>query len=396
MANLEYADAWKDFGSLAKFELAFYGTPNEREVEIYANSKNQVAVIVTIELLDKNGDKLSVSDDEIEKLLFFCDYKNGARLNENWIVSNESGEYLIGSADRSQTPPGKTRYLYRYISCAKHDENQIDERIGVGLAVGKVGIGKENEAYTTCERGSDVNGHHYDFQNSCRITAKRPINYGINENIVMTGTELVTIKDNIKWTSRVYVLAPIYKEHWDGKCKRRIIEIRPNKNKTGIERFKKYDISYDTVSMTEAAVGTDIHWDGRAQPGYDLVSWWCPSYPGAVIGRRQNGGFAVNCWFSRQREIKVYGRFFNQDNSYTYVFNAEMSKILEVNHVGDDEDGAATLLLYQFILPVDSDKYGWKDVINKFTVNVTDVYGNDGTFQLSFDNGKFFEEPFLV
>lgn len=59
----EYAN-WSQFGRLAKLDFVIHGTPEDQIAKIYASSRNMVEIIITVEILDNDGKKLNVTDDD--------------------------------------------------------------------------------------------------------------------------------------------------------------------------------------------------------------------------------------------------------------------------------------------------------------------------------------------
>lgn len=104
-------------------------------------------------------------------------------------------------------------------------------------------------------------------------------------------------------------------------------------------------------------------------------------------------------WYSRKNRIVLNGKVYVEDcgsGSYYHRFNGDGNQFVDEDHNGDDEDGAATLLLYKVVIPTkDTQPMKWKNVFNAFTVKVTDYYGNDGSFQLVFNDGDQFDQPGL-
>lgn len=386
---------WGQFWTLAKLDFVIHGTPDNQTTKIYANARNMVEAIVTVELLDSNGKKLNVTDAELKKELYFCHFETGEKLDSSWLILDDPNEYLIGTSkhteERSDT--GTIRYVSKYIACSKHELAEITEKISVGINI--PGVGK----FDTSRNGTSTKGKSggvFKSPKSFEITASRPIDYGIHANIQIECGEFETIESGLKWVSRLTTEGPL-KEHWDGQCKRRIVYIRPNKNVTGQDKFKTHEIVYDPIKNADATNGTIWWWWGtdKTEPGFSLIKNGYAS-PGAVIGRGVNrDDYQLNLWFSRKNHVGIDGKFYVVDSNYYYRFN-DNGHVIEKNHFGEDENGAATLVLYKLVLPVyNTYQWKWHDVIKNITVKVTDFYGNEGSFQLLFNDTDKFDEPSL-
>lgn len=353
-----------------------------------------VELIITVEVLDKNDKRLNVTDEELKETLYVCHSETGESLKSPWLVSDDANEYIIEASDKSSNT-GTIRYVYKYISCSKHEFPQITEKISVGINI--PGVGKFDTSHNgTSTKGT--NGHVFKSPKSFDIMALRPIDYGIHDNIKIECGDFETISHSVKWTCRVKKGGP-FENHLNGVAKRRIAHIRPNKSATGEEKFKKYEIIHDPIRNGDVSTGTNLWSDSdEEERGFSMIN---ESYgkPCAVIGRGySNSDYQVNLWYSRKNNIKIDGKFYVVDSKYEkfYVYKLNETPI-EENHSDDDEDGAATLLLYKFILPESNKSHTkWDDVFRKITVNVTDYYGNEGSFQLVFDDKDKFDLPGLL
>lgn len=389
MAASEAYGNWRQFGSLAKLDFVIHGTPENQTAKIYANSRHMVEAIITVQILDSNDKKLNVNDDELKKELYFCHFETGENLGSPWTISDNPNDYLIEASNHSQeSPDATTRYVYKYISCSKHEQSEITEKIAIGINVPGVGCFDTSRNGTSTKSKS---GRVFKSPKSFEIQALRPIDYGLRQNVKIELGDFEQVSSNLKWISRLTTEGPL-KEHDDGECKRRIAYIRPNKETTGQEKFKTHEIIYKPIENSDVSTGTIYWWWGTDQhePCFSLIKNGYAK-PCAVIGRGGDN-FQVNLWYSRKNHVGIDGKFYVYGSSYYYQFNAKADQ----NHFGDDEHGAATLVLYKFQMTYDEWHYNWKNVINNVTVNVTDFYGNDGTLQLTFDDKDKFDGPGII
>lgn len=386
---------WNQFWALAKLDFVVLGAPSGQPAKIYANGKNMVEVVITIQMLNKEHQKMTVSEEQLRKALYFCEFDSGDELSSSWLIADQPNEYVNG-VSRGDCKDGDSTHAYKYIACSKQDINEITAKIAVGINIPDVGKFDTSRDGTSTKTPS---GQVFKSPKSAEITALRPIDYSIPSNLQIECGEFEMLRDNIKWNSRLTTEGPL-KEHWDGKCHRRFVYIRPNKNATGQDKFKEHSIAYSPIGNSDVSTGTIWWWwdtdkneacfsDMRQQGGFGL--------PGAVIGNSSDNKFRVNHWYSRKNRICLNGKFYIVDSNYYYRFNDNADDIIDNDHTGDDENGAASLVLYQLVMPVGStSKYNWQNVIRNITVNVTDNYGNDGSVTLRFNDSDKFDEPGFV
>lgn len=277
--------AWPQFWSLARLHFAINGVPENKPATIYANERNMVEAIITVQLLDKSGQGLAVTDDQLEDALYFCRYETSENLKPMWLISNEPGEYVNGSRGLSEKSPASAtiRYVSKYISCTKHELADITEKIAVGIDI--PGFGK----FDTSRNGTTTktpSGQQFKSPKSAEITAVRPIDYSIPGNLRIEGGEFETLRRDYKWAARLNGAGPFH-PHWDGQLRRRIVYIRPNKAVTNQEKFQKHDISYDPVGNTDVSTSQIWWWhDVGSEPCFNAMEQAEGiGLPGAVVGR---------------------------------------------------------------------------------------------------------------
>lgn len=401
---------WEQFGSLVKLDFSIHGTPDNQAANVYANGRNMVELIITVDVRDGNDKRLDVTDDELKKELYVCHSETGESLKSPWVVSDDPNEYVNGTSDRSDkssdtdTDTDTIRYVYKYLSCSKNEHNEFTEKISVGINI--PGVGK----FDTSRNGTPTkgrNGHVFRSPKSFDITALRPIDYGIRDNLKIEYGAFKTLSENIEWMSRPKSDTPreyfsgYFKGHSNGVAKQRLVYIRPNKSTTGQEKFKEKKIEYDPINNRHVSTGT-IWWSrdtSEYEPCFSVLSNKNEyGRPCAVIGRGYGcDDYQVNLWFSHKNNININGIFYVVDSSSYHQFNSNEATILKKNHAPEDEDGAATLLLCKLIMPEsNSCQHYWEDVIREITVNVIDYHGNDGSFQLTFDAKDNFDQPALL
>lgn len=388
---------WDQFSTLGRLSFVITGVPEDQTAKVYANSLNMVEAVVTVELFAKDDQPLNVSDDELKAQLYFCHFETGEELKSPWMISDDPNDYVIGPTEKLANTDS-SGYVKKYISCTKYDGPERTSKIAVGIEI--PGVGK----FDTSSNGTSTkqpDGDVFKAPQSVELTALYPIDYSNHDNISIECGDFETIKSDYKWAAIPKTDDDFkHKEHWNGKYKRRIVYIRPNMNVTGQDKFKKYKVVYDPLFNPDVFTGTvDLnpkYTDYRSPNGFSLI-YGEYDKPGSVVTRGwDRDDYQVNMWYPRRSLIVSEGMFITHDDDCYYLFN-ENGNIINEDHRGDDEAGAATLLLVKFIMPVAKTyQAAWHDVPNSITVNVTDLYGNDGSFKLVFNDSDNFDQPGLA
>lgn len=365
---------WSRFGSISKLDIAINGIALNEMATVYANSKNLLEIIVTIEILDNNDDVIPFTEDELKGQIYFCNYTTGGLIGSPWKIESSPNDYTNTVTDRSKNLPStnSTSYVYKYIGCSELSTSEITQRISVGIDVPGIGPFDTSENGTTtpnCAPGQS--GSALRTPHSVEVKAILPINYSQHENISMECGTFEEVDNGQLWESKYTFLdGTFFKKHYDGKCKRRFVYIKPNKNTTGQEKFRFYNIEFDKIDNNDIWTGT-IGFQYKVELCFSILEYNSDP-PFAVIG---SGGseYHVNLWFPRRSSIRMNGGVFMEDNSYYYRFNATGEK----DHRPEDDPGVASLILYKFVLPENNCRqYKWIDVVRKVTVSFTDNYGN--------------------
>ncbi|MEN8518036.1 hypothetical protein [Burkholderia sp. RS02] len=82
------------FYSISKLEISYLDFQS-KTATIYANGKNQVAVMARVRLEDKDGRMVNISEDVVKNALYLCDYNTGYELlqvdGEGGVIYDEGG-----------------------------------------------------------------------------------------------------------------------------------------------------------------------------------------------------------------------------------------------------------------------------------------------------------------
>lgn len=377
-------DVWSKFGKLTKLHISVDGASQDDKQKIYANSRNQIKLVITIGIEDVDGNQLVVEPNDLNDKLYLCDFETQQKLESPWQLSdidNVVGRLLVGAI-----------IVYKYISCSAIDVPSKSGNFAVGVIIPHVGEFNTSHEGTKTQNGKS--GGAFCAPKSFLITALHAIDYSIRQNINISSGDFELIHSNLGWTSRFSREGP-YDEHNDGKCELRLVHILPEYAVTGQQEFKKYEIiecngvKNDEVNQFSAVWGLSNALP--AEKCFDLLANGRGCAPCAVIGHGSSSDYHVNVWFPPvEKPIHIDGHVWLEDTFYFYRFFPYATK----NEASVGERGAVTLSLYKFKLPVGGlSQYGWKNVIRTVKIKVTDLYENEGTFELVFDDADNFDKP---
>lgn len=382
MVESDAPNIWEKFGKLVKLDINFDGAiPGEKQ-EIYANTRNQIKLVITIEIRADDDKPLNVGPNDLKDQLYLCDYETQKKLASPWHFSDEK-DTVIG---------GDQIFVYKYISCSTIEKPYESGNFSVGVIIPHAGEFNTSRYGTKTQNGKSGGTFHSPKQ--LAITALHEIDYSKQQNIQISLGDFEPISSNLGWTSRFSREGP-YDEHNDGKCERRQVYILPNYSVTGQQDFKKYEIiEYNGIKNDEVNQFSAV-WEFSQQPAekcFDLLTNGRGCEPCAVIGHGDTSDYHVNVWFPpNEKPIYIDGHVWTQDTYYFYRFCPFATKSLTTDN---NKRGAVTLSLYKFKLPVGGlTHYGWKGVIRTVKIKVTDFYENEGTFELIFDDAGNFDKP---
>lgn len=282
--------AWEQFWTLSKLDVVVTGAQQSDAAKIYANGRNLVQAIITVQLLDKSGQAINVSDADLHAALYMCHFETGEKLSSSWLIANDPNDYVIQPTAPRENPPvgANVRQISKYIGCSDQNLIEITQKIAVGINVPNVG------EFDTSSNGTSTrapSGQVFKSPKSVSITALRPIDYRNHNNIQIVCGEFDTLRSNLQWVARFSTAGPFY-DHTDAECKRRIAYIRPNKANTGQEKFKEHSIEYKPVGNGDVSTGTcEWYWDTGSEATFSVVKQaGGVGLPGAVIGRGAGRG----------------------------------------------------------------------------------------------------------
>jgi hypothetical protein len=363
--------------------------------KIYANGKNQLPIEITVKASNKSHEPLNISKDTWINLLSLCfaesDKKLSRKGNSGWCFTDVENDYSKEIQGRSLQSNRVTKaddgtviiIMYVYTN----DVNTKRIAVSVDTDNGK--------HFTTADNASGAE------KMVVSITSNPKINYGDKRNITMDVGSFVNISSSLPWKAWPRGSHESDKPRYtksNGTCERRFVNFQPNMSTTGQTTFKNYKIIYNPIKNEHVNVG-HVFVGGRWIKGFTIISE-DGAHPCAVIGREGNhSNYQLNLFFERQK--RIYLQFADhtvvtyRDSSDDYLY-FQFSPYVGEEYPNDD-NGFPSLILYKLtMLEPNAAKQGWQNCIRYPKVQVTDFYGNEGTFQLVFNDSENFDIPSIV
>ncbi|MGG1905410.1 hypothetical protein ABFY47_25160 [Enterobacter ludwigii] len=442
---------WSDFGRLTTLSINMAAGISYTGATLFGNGKNQVEVTVTIRMSKSNNEPLEVPKEELERIIYFCDYQSGSpittKLREptdyertDWFATNKKGDYTILAGTRitaKESAPDKiSESMYEnsdiYTETEKAGETVLKffissgkESSGKDISVGVdiPGVGK----FDTTNNGTDTinappggSGSTFKSPKNINIRALGQINYGSAQYITISTGGLKLRRNDVLWTSEWFAAGWRYKEHRDGEFHSSVITFNPsNLAAPGgiVNKFIKCEMDYVGLKNSDISTGT-FKWRGKVTNGFTgihdvafsewpLASSIKPYYwenlrtlgtgPFRIhykAGSREGEDIDVNLWYPAQGVIKFSGlRFGIEDSYFQYLYDLEESGVSTMDNFENYPDIAA-VVLYKFRFNEHNTKpYHWQEKYVPLTISVTDMYGNNGKFRLVQNNDYNFDIP---
>ncbi|QLK87601.1 hypothetical protein E3U36_04565 [Arsenophonus endosymbiont of Aphis craccivora] len=358
-------------------EITQYDNPNDIDIlstlkiqavsgnlspSIYANGRNQLPIEITAKAVNKDGNPLKFSNETWISILNLCfaesDKKLSSKGNSGWCFTEVENEYSVelqpGShrSKRLTTGEDGTAIIILYV----YTDGINTKRIAVSVDT------DNGKHFTTADIPSGAEKMYL------TIISHPKINYSNRNNIRITEGSFEDINNSVPWASRFG--KPIFKEHHDGTCKRKFVEIHPAMG----GQFKKHKIIYTTVTNYDVSNSYFVWAEHTFVPDENVSCFNIiqgPHYPCAVIGRGENfNDYQINLWYNAKNQINIGGSVMLESTSY---------------------------LLYKFTMPsANCSPLFWHNLIYHPEVRVTDFYGNEGTITLTFNDTDHFDIPGIV
>lgn len=382
----------KNFKRLNTLSIGFAKSASN-QATIYANGDNQVEILVSLSMQGLDNKPLEISQEELQEVLYLCDYHTGEEIEEPWIISFNENEYnrAVSYQDVVGTKPdlssveeerGKL-YVSLYVSASKIVK---DGQIAVGIGVPGVGdfdTSKDGTGIPNAPGGD--NG--LPFKNPRYVNVKliKPIDYSLVSNTeVRQSTSKVLdknlMRENFNCNNKEYTT------YNDGKIEKIIVNIKTRDSKN---KFLHYELNYKGIENSDVSKGS-IYWHDVLEDAFSVVKG--PHLPAAVIGRDINSyDYQVNFWYSK-KDIHLDGWL------VIYGANGDYRCSVKVDdkHKDASDTGIVVLYLYKLTVPTRNYRqYKWENVIDDINLYVKDIYGNHGNLILTFDSSRNFDIPLI-
>ena len=391
------SNIWDDFYRLTHLSIDFPNSVNNKAA-IYGNGRNQVEVMVTLRIVDKNLSPISLREEDIREHIFLCDFFSGNDLKSGWKISDKDNGYnkvieYIQSADalheKIEVMDDCFISIHKFVSCDRQDNGAV---IAGGVDIPGVGKFNTSQFGTSTKNGpSGKDGSEFKNPKNITIIAKEPIRYSDKNNIMIEAGLLSEIADLDCQTYNTNSGSSSIK----GKIMNSIIKIFPSKE-TGMNNFfKEHTITYRPIKNLDISQEMSVWKTPRVFKCFSIFRE--PHYPCAVIGKYKENSYQVNLWYSMNDIIDIDGFYILNNNASSYPTQYLCNPKVRKEYI-DDKSGAVNLILFKNTIPVSSNIYqqGWKDVINNTVIKVVDSYGNEGNIELTFDNKEHFDVPAIV
>ncbi|EOB7508095.1 hypothetical protein ACIWZF_001642 [Providencia stuartii] len=178
----------KTFGLLYTLKIQFQNMPSFSSGFIYANKKNQIEILITVDAISEDGEPYFNNEREVQDATYLCSFFDGKPLNQNWQISNEKGPFCKAvkydtTLSRREPPTLRTitRSTFQISKFISFDIVNPALEIAVGINI--PGIGN----FDTSMNGTPTLNSGSVFKSPSRISVSRisPIDYTDNRNVMV-------------------------------------------------------------------------------------------------------------------------------------------------------------------------------------------------------------------
>src|SRR5262245_48989264 len=91
IADPETGITLNNFGGLGFFSITFHSNPSALKQTLYANTRHEAAIVVSVQLIDTNGQYIPLTPDQLQAAVWLCDYSGtGTDLSATCCVASLS------------------------------------------------------------------------------------------------------------------------------------------------------------------------------------------------------------------------------------------------------------------------------------------------------------------
>lgn len=392
------SDSWSNFGKLNTLSIDFANNL-ARQATIFANSNNQVEILVTLSIEGTDGNPLRISDDELKKALYLCNYRTGEKISDPWIISFEENEYnravsyqnvaIVEPKPASIEAQADKFNLHFYLSCKTPRDNGL---IAIGIHVPGVGDFNTTEDGTSTKNGPrGETGSAFKNPKHVSINLLSPIDYSDASNLTVEATNFLTLGTNSEWSRRKKSDRSKYENGQGISVTKRTIYLKPSEN-IPENSFLNYKFECDRI-LNRTVSGDTIEWSyGDRFSCFNLLDDLMMDSCAVIGARHSSEEYQTNIWLVEHCVKKgAMGTLVLENSDYEYVFFPIIrDDDCDINSFG------TKLVCYKINKPIkDASNYRWNNVIHPAKLTVTDFYGNHGTVTISFDENEYFDAPLI-
>lgn len=178
---------WDTFYRLAELSIDLRDSGGSNAT-IYGNGRNQVAVTIRVRVLASANEELNLTDNDIFKAVYLCNYTDGKPLSGKWELKQEGGDYVgaVGYSRSDDNDAQQTRLvvLTCYLSSAEQSSSAL---IALGLRVPGIGdFDTSQNGTSTINAPSGQPGSVFKYPKHINIHTLNEISYSNAQNIRIT------------------------------------------------------------------------------------------------------------------------------------------------------------------------------------------------------------------
>lgn len=375
-ASLVYsATLWDSVKYISNLSLTL--NDGTSSTSIYGNGKHQAGVIVYCEALDDQRKYVQVSEEELLQHISLIDYTTGKELStdskNDWFYSSEENDFhTLATSSRAS---GSSASLF--VMCGP--ETSVRTK-SVAVQVNFTDKDGNPQVYSTDLHGTSG------FNSYVYITALESISYNNGNNVSVLDTGYVDIKKDMTWETRS--IWTNYKTRTGSKIRQKKVKIFPQ----SASKFHEVSMDFTGLKNNDVNRGSFTTWRNVEMDTFSVLDE--QQQAAAVIGNGVNlDNYYCNIWMPAKNEninadVKLDGNVYVTKSSFQLMFQPtyEEKSGIYIN------DGSASFICYGLVI-ADDDYHqdGWGDTIGKVSVSVVDIYGNSGEFNVTWDDGDYFD-----
>ncbi|HED3891831.1 TPA: hypothetical protein R4229_004292 [Morganella morganii] len=171
---------------------------------IYANDRNQVAVTVSVQMINTLDKPLVLSEEDLRGNIYFCDYSTGQLLSDDWTISATPGDYVgaveYGNTRKVNLASNPEITTLSFYFSGKKAKNTQSIAVGITTDVGKFDTTKDGTS--TINGPASGSGSVFKSPKYISLNTLIPLNYSTFDTLNLSGkwmntSSMTTISDSI-------------------------------------------------------------------------------------------------------------------------------------------------------------------------------------------------------